>query len=306
MRSLTLVVASLALIGAAPSTGAAELHEEHSFAARPGQTVVVDVSVHRVEVRVRPSDTVHAAVDISVGGSSRKAERLIEVLRPVFEDRGDDLIIRSVRSGGWGWYSGSIRGEVTITMPPNLDLQVDSSSGSILVDGDLGSGSVVCDASSGSVTVRGAMRNLHVETSSGSIRAEVDRPLESFTADASSGSIRLDGGARTAAVETSSGGITLANLLGDAQMSASSGGIEARWDAIPPGATITASASSGGVELRLPAGTDLDGVAETSSGSIRSDFPGTYDHDEIRFAGGPDAVRVGVDTSSGNVSLSSN
>jgi DUF4097 and DUF4098 domain-containing protein YvlB len=303
MRSLGLVLASLALIGPASSTTAAELHEEHSFAARPGQTVVIDVSIHRVEVRVQPGDTVHAVVDISAGGSSRKAARTLEELAPVFEDRGEELLIRSTGKGGWSWFSGSIRGEVTVTMPPGLDLKIDSSSGSISVDGDLGDAAVTCDASSGSVTVRGAMRELTVDTSSGSIRAEVERPLERFTADASSGSVRLEGGAHSAAVDTSSGSITLSHLLGDARMSASSGGITAGWDSIPPGATIRANASSGGVELRLPAGTVLDGVAETGSGSIRTDFPGTYDRDEIHFAGGPNAVELRVDTSSGSVSV---
>ena len=46
-----------------------------------------------------------------------------------------------------------------------------------------------------------------------------------------------------------------------ASMDASSGSISARWDAIPPGATIRAGASSGSVTITLPAGTEVTGSA---------------------------------------------
>ena len=77
--------------------------------------------------------------------------RLGDIPVPVFEDKGDRLIIRSTRKGGWSWRTGNIKGRVTVTMPPDLDLSVDASSGSITIDGDLGDGSVDCDASSGSI-----------------------------------------------------------------------------------------------------------------------------------------------------------
>jgi len=304
MRSL-MTLATLTLVAAVAVAAHAEsaLHEEHTFSARPGQTLVIDVSIHRVEVTVEPGDTVHVVVDLSAGSSSRKTARMLDDLRPVFEDRGETLLVRSACKSGWGWFSGSIQGEVVVTMPPGLNLKISSSSGSTIIDGDLGDADVVCDASSGSVTVRGAMRELAIDTSSGSIRAEVSRPLDRFSADASSGSVQLDGGARTAVAETSSGSITLLGLLGDARMSASSGGITAAWDSIPADATISASASSGNVQIELPPGTELSGTASTSSGSMRTDFAGTYDDDEIEFRGGPEAVKVRIDTSSGNVAV---
>jgi DUF4097 and DUF4098 domain-containing protein YvlB len=281
-----------------------DIVQEHTFDARPGQTVSIDVSFHRVEVMVEPGSQVRAIVELSTSSSSRKAEKAMEELAPVFQEKGDTLIIRSTRKGGWSsWWGGNIKGRVTVTMPPDLDLAVDSSSGSVTIDGDLGDGSVECDASSGSITITGGMRNLSVDTSSGSTRVELTRPLESFSADASSGSVRLSGGANRASVDTSSGSITLDGLLGDASMDASSGSITARWDSIPPRATIRADASSGSVTIELPAGTELSGSAETGSGSIRSDFPGSFDRDSARFSGGPDAVEVRISTSSGSVKV---
>jgi hypothetical protein len=301
-RSLILIAALI--LTAAVAQAQIELHQEHTFDARPGQTVSIDVSFHRVEVKIQPGAEVHAVVDISANGSSGKAERAIEELTPVFQEKGDTIIIRSTRKGGWNWWSGKIKGEVTVTMPPDLNLTVDSSSGSVTIEGDLGDADVDCDASSGSVTVRGAMQNLNVDTSSGSIKAEVSRPLESFNADASSGSVRLRGGAHSASVDTSSGSITLAGLRGDADLSASSGSISAQWDSIPPGASIDAGASSGSVTLELPPGTEIAGTAKTSSGSIiRSDFPGTFEKRSATFNGGPGAVDVRISTSSGSVNV---
>jgi len=303
-RSLILIAALI--LTATVAQAEIELHQEHTFDARPGQTVSIDVSFHRVEVKIQPGSVVHAVVDISSSGSSGKAERAIEELTPVFQEKGDTIIIRSTRKGGWSWSTGRIKGEVTVTMPPDLNLTVDSSSGSITIEGDLGDADVDCDASSGSVTVRGAMKNLNADTSSGSIRAQVDRPLESFNADASSGSVRLSGGAYTASVDTSSGSITVAGLRGDADLSSSSGSISAQWDSIPPGASIDAGASSGSVTLELPAGTEISGSAKTSSGGIRSDFPGTFEKRSATFRGGSGAVEVRVSTSSGSVKVLEN
>jgi len=304
LKTRSLILIAALFVTAAVAHAQIELHQEHTFDARPGQTVSIDVSFHRVEVRVQSGDTVHAVVELSASGSSSKAERAIEELTPVFQEKGDTLVIRSTRKGGWNWFRGKIKGRVTVTMPPELNLSIDSSSGSITIDGDLGDASVNCDASSGSITIRGAMREFNADTSSGSIKAEVTRPMESFTADASSGSVRLTGGAHAASVDTSSGSINLAGLLGDANVDASSGSITAQWDSIPPDASIRAGASSGSVTLRLPPGTEISGTASTSSGStIRSDFPGTFEKRSAKFSGGPGAANVRISTSSGSVKV---
>jgi DUF4097 and DUF4098 domain-containing protein YvlB len=184
-----------------------------------------------------------------------------------------------------------------------MNLVVDASSGSAKISGDFGDGVVRFDASSGSLSLDGAMRELHSDTSSGSVRATVGRPLDAFTADASSGSVRLSGGTRSAKIDTSSGSINVSGLLGDANFDASSGSITAQWDAIPSDATVRAGASSGSVTLRFPAGTSLSGSVDVSSGGIRSDFSGVKSKDHLTLNGGPGAVNVKVGTSSGSVKL---
>lgn len=284
-----------------------DIVQEHVFDASPGQTVSIDVSFHKVKVIVEPGSQVHAVVELSTNSSSRKAEKAMEELAPVFKEKGDTLIIRSTRDGGWSsWWGNNVKGSVTVTMPPDLDLSIDSSSGSITISGDLGDGSVECDASSGSISIDGAMKNLAVDTSSGSTKVDLLRPVESFSADASSGGIRLYGGAHEASVDTSSGSITLEGLRGDASMGASSGSITAQWDSIPPNAEIDADASSGSVTIKLPPGTEVTGSASTGSGGIRSDFPGSFDRDSATFTGGSGAVEVRVSTSSGSVKVIEN
>ena len=304
MQQARFLILIAVLVCATVANADIDIRQEHVFDASPGQTVSIDVSFHRVEVIVQPGSQVHAVVELSASSSSRKAEKAMEELTPVFQEKGETLVIRSTRQGGWNsWWGGNIKGSVTVTMPPDLNLSIDSSSGSISIDGDLGDGSVDCDASSGSITIKGAMKNLTVDTSSGSTKVDLLRPVESFSADASSGGIRLYGGANEASVDTSSGSITLEGLRGDASLDASSGSITAQWDSIPPNAEIDAEASSGSVTIRLPPGTEVTGSASTSSGGIRSDFPGSFQRDSATFTGGSGAVEVRVSTSSGSVKV---
>jgi hypothetical protein len=300
-----LLTLSILACGCAVGAAAAEtLHEEHTFTARPGAKVVVDVSFHEVEVTARPGDTIDVVVDLEVGGSGSKAERRLEELRPVFRDDGDTLLIRSVRKGGFSWGSWRAKGHVVVEMPPDMNLVVDASSGSCDLRGNFGDAKVTCDLSSGAVRVAGAARELVADTSSGSVKAELTRPAERVVADTSSGSVTVIGGAAWVHADTSSGSIHVAGLAGDASLDTSSGSITAHWASVPSGAEITADTSSGGVKLTFPAGTTLEGDVDTGSGTIRSDFPGEWTgRSHLQLTGGPGAVSVRVDTSSGGVQL---
>jgi DUF4097 and DUF4098 domain-containing protein YvlB len=298
--------AALCLFATAASADI-EIHEKHRFNARPGATVVVDVSFHDVEVTAQPGDVVDVTVDMTFKGDGSSAKNAANDYKPVFEEDGDRLIIRSTRKKGWSWKSVKANGRVTVHMPPDMNLTIDSSSGSATINGDFGNGVVDFDASSGSLTVDGAMRELHSDVSSGSVHATLSRPLDVFTADASSGSARLTGGARIAHVESSSGSINVSGLLGEGRFSASSGSIKAQWNAIPPHTTVRASASSGSVTLWFPKETRISGSVEVSSGGLHSDFPALVrGKDRLELDGGPDAVNIEVDTSSGSVKLLSN
>ena len=309
MRVRTIVAAFAACLLVAGSAAAEiEIHQKHRFDARPGATVIVDVSFHNVQVTAQPGDSVDVTVDVTVKGSGSSAKNLANDLAPVFEEEGDRLIIRSVRKTGWNWRAASAKGTVTVQMPPGMDLTIDTSSGSAEVTGDFADAEIRFDASSGSLTVTGgAMRELHSATSSGSVKVSVTDPLEVFAASASSGSIRLSGGAHHARASTSSGSITLSGLHGDGSLSASSGSIKAQWHAIPPQTQVRASASSGSVSLWFPENTRISGSVQVSSGGLHSDFPALIrGKKRLELDGGADAIDVEVSTSSGSVSLLAN
>ncbi len=306
---VTLVVLALAVLACPPSASAADRsgHWDHSFPARPGMTVTIDASFHEVDVTARPGTTVDVVVDVEVEASAGRAERLLDELTPVFRSDGDDIVIRSTRSRGFhlDLGSSSTRGRIAVALPPGLDLVCDTSSGSCSVHGDLGDATVSCDTSSGEVRVDGAMGALTADTSSGGVHVSVNRPLEEFRADTSSGEVRLGGGAVEATADTSSGSVDLRDMLGNVSVDTSSGEVEVRWVSIPADARIRVDTSSGGVSLVLPAGTGLRGVVDTSSGRIRSDFGGSISErgHHLQLEGGPGAVGLYVDTTSGGVEL---
>ena len=286
----------------APGMASSETrHFDHHFDARPGATVVVDVSFHQVEVTARPGSTVDVEVELD-----SSSEKLLERYTPRFEESSGKLVVRST-SDQTSWFGSSrIDGRVTVAMPPGMSLLVDSSSGSTRVTGDFGTATLSFDCSSGSVTVDGSADEVAVDASSGSVKVNLGRPARRVSIDVSSGSVNVTGPVDEAQIDTSSGSITVDGLSGSANLDSSSGSISARWARTPPPDTaVRADASSGSVRLTFPRGTVLAGVVDTGSGTIRSDFPGNLndDHDHMVLAGGAGAVQVKVDTSSGSVRL---
>ena len=285
-----------------PTVVSAEVRNfEHRFDALPGATLVLDVSFHEVRVTARPG----AAVEVEVELESSSASRL-EAYVPRFEASEGGLLVRSSAQER-RWFGGPrIRGRVTVAMPPGMGLRVDGSSGAVKAAGDFGAASLVFDVSSAPVTVDGAADEIVVDGSSGPVRLRLDRPVRRVSVDVSSGSVVVEGPVSDLVVDTSSGSITARGLVGRADLDSSSGAISAHWAAIPPPATaVRAEASSGGVQLSFPRGAVLVGLVDTSSGRITSDFPAaSHDRrDRLVLAGGPEAVQVRVDTSSGSVRL---
>lgn len=310
MRKVThvLLAALFVLILTVPVMlfGATETsHTERSFPAKAGGQVMVDASFHKVEVTARPGSTVDIVVDLEISASAKKAKQLLADYQPRFETNGDDIEIKSTRAkAGWNWGTNRTKGLITVAMPPGMDLVVDNSSGSVHLKGDFGDAKATIDNSSGSVIGETALAVLSIDNSSGRTEIDVFRPLEEFRVDCSSGSVYLEGGAKLVEVDTSSGSVHLAGLLGNATVGTSSGSVELAWTTIVPNSDVRIDTSSGGVELKFPEGISLEGEIDTSSGGIRSDFPCLKnDRDHCELTGGPGAVRLAVDTSSGGVRL---
>jgi hypothetical protein len=311
LSRFTVLLACLALI-ALPAVDASAAskgsHAERTFDSASIDKVVVDGSFHKVEVKAGASSQIEVTVDLEFSGSSAKVEALLEDYEPQFKVDGGKLTIKSTREGksSWNWFgSPKMKGEIKVTMPGDIDLVVDTSSGSVNIEGDFGDAEVVGDTSSGSVSFDGSASEVRGDTSSGAVRVVLDRTAKRVVADTSSGSVYIEGPAESASADTSSGSVQAYGLSGDGNFDTSSGSVKASWNEIPSGASVRADTSSGGVTLTFPQGTELEGVVDTSSGGISSDFPGDYSdkgHHLKLQASGP-AVKITVDTSSGGVRL---
>lgn len=343
IRVFVVGAAVLALPGIA---GAATAHFQKSFPAQRISAVKVDVSFHDVHVVVRQTPGVDITVDLRSRDSQRRAAKLFAEYKPSFTVKHGVITVKSLRKHRvWSWGGGSIEGKVTITMPPGIDLDLDTSSGDCEVRGDMGNATIKADTSSGDVTVSGSARRISADTSSGDVRLHLNTPADEVKADTSSGDVfvngsakkisadtasgdvvvRLDGTASEVDANTSSGDVTLtggatrfvadtssgdvsgSELTGNVEANTSSGNVTLAWLKVVPVSNVDIDSGSGDVRLVFPGKTALDGRLTTSSGDIRSGFPGmTRDHGRLFvLESNTAAATVRINTASGSVTLKS-
>ncbi|NOZ79914.1 MAG: DUF4097 domain-containing protein [Acidobacteria bacterium] len=344
-RSLIRVFVVWAAVLALPGiAGAAAAHFQKSFPAQGISAVKVNVSFHDVQVVVRQTPSVNITVDLTSRDSKKRAAKLFAEYKPSFTVRDGIITVKSLRKHRiWSWGGMSITGKVIVTVPPGIDLNLDTSSGDCEVQGNLGHATIKADTSSGDVTVSGSARRISADTSSGDVRLHLSTPSEEITADTSSGSVSVDGSARkisadTASgdvvlhldptagkveVDTSSGDVTLTGgaarfsadtssgdvlgtgLTGNVEANTSSGNVTLAWLKVVPGSNVDIDSGSGEVRLLFPGETALEGRITTSSGDIRSDFPGmTRDHGRLFvLESNTAAATVRISTASGSITL---
>jgi hypothetical protein len=302
-----LMLAALALAAVPLSASPAKSHEEKTLPA-PARAVAVLGSFHDVEVAVKPGDKVRVTVDMEISASSdAKAEELIKEYAPTYVEKDGTLTIRSRRKSeaGFNWGYMKMQGRIVLEMPPDLDLTLDTASGDCVLNGDLGKGKFSADVASGEIRVKGAAAELKVEAASGSFTGELSRPAAAAAFDMASGDVDLTGPVGSFKADTASGNVTVTGLTGPAVFDVASGDVKAEWTAVAPGTKVTADSASGSVTLVFPAGAVLGGMADTASGDVESDFPGTLNKrgNTFAFTGGPDAVELKLDAASGDITV---
>jgi len=195
------------------------------------------------------------------------------------------------------------RGTIQVTLPPSCRLDVHTASGDVALDGaEPLAETVRLETASGDVRVGGGARSLLIETASGDMRV-TGGELDSFQAQTASGDVELRTPVRRVQIDTASGDLRLDRLLGDLSAHTASGNVRATWREIAGGSRATVNTASGDVTLRLPRDAALTGKISTSSGRIRSDFPGSFGRRERTFtlhgqAGPAEAPLAGSDEGS--------
>jgi len=253
------------------STSAAAETWNKSFPAGDHPRVHVITSDARVEVRSRPGKTVDAHVELTgriVGIYFGKVSPKVSL-----EQRPDGVIDIQARLTGSS--SGIVVGSsqhlvVEVSVPPNCDLEVETSDGAIEVTGV--NGKIEVGSSDGRVTLRELRGEIKLHTSDGQVSAEgLDGQLSGTTSD---GTMHVSGRFDNLELQTSDGHLYVevergSKLADDWSLSTSDGGLDLT---IPKEikATLDARVRDGHLDLDLPF-KDLD---DYSHHDVRLDLNG--------------------------------
>lgn len=284
-----------------------DLNRSDHFPSAEGKVVTIDGADLDISVRSADIPDIQVDTDLHIGGvGEEKAQKWIDGHTPVFTD-GEDVLAVQVDADkigflGFGYLSAKAR--LSLLAPSRIIPDLTTTSGSIHVRGDFPDAAPLrLRTSTGDMEFVGLASSVDVHSASGDVEIEVVRPLENFFVRTASGDVRLVGGARLANVDTSSGRIWLGDLSGTVEASTSTGKITLRWDRLDAGERVRIRSSSGAVQLEIPASTRPAGTLTTTTGNVRSDFPGevTEDGSSLRLTG--DGPVFDVETASGEIQL---
>ena len=186
-----------------------------------------------------------------------------DAFKPEIFERGERLIIKER-------WSGSSRGTVvwTITVPAKTDIEVESASGDIALEGI--TAAIEISAASGDVTVEKCQGDAEIETASGDITltdCEGD-----FEVSAASGNINGSKIKGVIELTSASGDIDLKDSQGTFEVETASGDIQtARLELL---AESEFSTASGEIELVLAGTPEKPLSLSTASGDIILDYNG--------------------------------
>jgi len=277
------------------------------FPSAEGKRLEVDAA--DLDVLLNRADVNEIEVDVLLhirGLGDEKGQRWIEGHTPSFNDTNEKLqiTVETGKSGFLGFGHLSARAQLSVLAPGEVIPDVTTTSGGIQVRGDFPTADPLrLRTSSGNMEMNGATASLDIRTAEGDAQIEVIRPLSHFFARTSSGDVQLVGGAREAQVDTASGRISLKNLSGSVALSTTSGKVTLSWDRLDPGQTIRIRSSSGRVHLMVPEGVKPQGTLTTTTGTIRSEFPGLVSEDGSALNLQGDGPTFDVETASGEIQL---
>lgn len=278
-----------------------------SFPSGESKNLLVDVADVDVRLRTADVESIQADVLLHISGTSEdKAQRWVENHTPAFTDADDQLqvIVEPGRSGFLWFGSLTARARLSFLAPHEIVPDITTTSGSIQIRGDFPNARpLLLRTSTGNLDVDGAATSIDFRSAAGDAQIRVVRPLESLTARTSSGDVNLTGGARRVRVDTASGRIELQNLSGDSEVSTSTGKISLRWDRLEPNARVRVRSSSGRVQLVIPAGVRPQGTITTTTGSVRSEFPGEVIEGGLTLRLSGDGPTFDVETASSEIQL---
>ena len=252
----------LASVASAASTEGKSLNR--TFNVSPGGMLTVDADGADISVIGGDGNTV--AVRIEARGSQSELEDL--TLSAEQSSDGVRVEARRPKSRGWRW-GGSWRVEthIDVTVPRNYRVDAKTSGGEVRVE-DL-AGQTRVRTSGGNLFIRNLKGDFEGHTSGGEVR--IDSLVGSVNAHTSGGNVLVSKVKGDVDASTSGGDVRVIGV--DGRIRAGTSGGSVRCELTGENRGIQATTSGGSVWLTLPK--DAKGTldAQSSGGSINSDFP---------------------------------
>ncbi len=269
-----LLIPALLLLTPALSHAKIKRDVDRTFPVTTSSEIEIDISGGSIEVEIVPGD--EATLTLHQTFKTNDESDIPDILADyeiTFDQEGNDIdlkVRRDKSGGGWfsSWKNNRASFSVSITCPDYVDLNLDTSGGSIRVKGAV-SGDLLADTSGGSIKVTGGSGDLNLDTSGGSIT--VEHATGKLRADTSGGSIRI-------------------GYVG------------------PNVEDVNADTSGGSIRIGLDPRGNYDLLADTSGGSVSLNDLAitprkmTRTHVEGRINDG--GARVRADTSGGSITIS--
>jgi len=215
-----------------------EIDRELTVSVSAGSTLSVNAGSGELRIEGRQGlDEIQA-----VGRVCASHEEFLDDLQITAEMVGQNVVLSAHYPETWGWRGNrTARIDLTIAMPLGMELDVDDSSGSMVISG---SGELRIDDSSGSMRVSGINGSLSIDDSSGDI------VVEDVAGDVE--------------IRDGSGGIDVRDVRGTVSLRDGSGGIDV---AEVERDVIVEDDGSGSIDVRAVGGDFI--VRDDGSGGIR-------------------------------------
>jgi hypothetical protein len=301
----TLAIAALVLSASWTSAAEREYFALDTHPVDPDARIVVTTDDVEIHVRGTTSGEVRASTDLRIAGvGADRADAWLTGRMPKVETTPDRLTITSAPEGEGFLGLGSFlqRRRLGLEIPFGCTPDLTTGSAPINLRGAFDDAEPMrLRSGSGAITITGTAHSFEIRSTSGNSTLDLARPAESLWARTSAGNILLNGGARSVQVETASGRVELHDLVGSATVETVDGAIALSWDVLPDDARVKVVSSRGDVRIRIPFDATPSGRLSTSTGFIRSEFPGTVNDagDAVELAG--DGPHFEVETASGDV-----
>ena len=260
------------------------------YKVESGGTLYIDLDRGNIEVKTTPRNVVTIELERSVDVDDRDdAKRLFEQHDYAFEQKGDDVFIRSRYDDSSGLFGrwrnqGKFKLRVIVRVPEAYNIDFTSGAGNVEI-ADL----------EGEVEGRTGAGNIDI----GAVDGDVD-------VTSGSGNIEVAGVTKSVSVESGAGNIELRDLQGEVEARTGAGNVVAYISQQPDGSSELES-GAGNVTVFLSESIAVDVEAESGMGAASTDFPLEVEgkwmsksfEGEVN-GGGPDLyLRSGV----GNVAL---